>query len=108
MRVISPRAVSGALTVSMSAPPWENCSAEFDSTSNAYDSTGGERVPGRAVWMRGGSYAPLRIGLPRLQEALLLSLVDYAEGEVLCPHCGSREIEQCWSAFSAFTSKKSA
>ena len=36
----------------------------------------------------------------------ILSLVDYEEGEVLCPHC--REVEQCWSAFSAITSKKSA
>jgi putative FmdB family regulatory protein len=38
----------------------------------------------------------------------VLSLVDYEEGEVLCPHCGSQDIEQCWSAFSAITSKKSA
>jgi putative FmdB family regulatory protein len=38
----------------------------------------------------------------------ILSLVDYEEGEVLCPHCGSKEVEQCWSAFSAITSKKSA
>lgn len=38
----------------------------------------------------------------------ILSLVDYEEGEVLCPHCGSREVEQCRSAFSAITPKKSA
>jgi putative FmdB family regulatory protein len=38
----------------------------------------------------------------------LLSLVDYEEGEVLCPHCGSKEVEQRWSAFTAITSKKSA
>jgi len=38
----------------------------------------------------------------------LLSLVDYQEEKILCPHCGSREVEQCWSAFSAITSKKSA
>ena len=37
----------------------------------------------------------------------ILSLVDY-EGEVLCPHCGSKELEQCRSAFSAITSKKIA
>jgi putative FmdB family regulatory protein len=30
--------------------------------------------------------------------ARILSLVDYEEGEVLCPHCGSKNIEQCWSA----------
>jgi putative FmdB family regulatory protein len=36
------------------------------------------------------------------------SLVDYEEGEVFCPHCASKEVEQCWSAFSAVTSKKSA
>ena len=25
-----------------------------------------------------------------------------------CPHCGSHEVEQSWSTFSALTSKKSA
>jgi putative FmdB family regulatory protein len=38
----------------------------------------------------------------------VLSLVDYEEGEVSCPHCGSKEVEQRWSAFSVPTSKKSA
>jgi putative FmdB family regulatory protein len=37
----------------------------------------------------------------------ILSLVDCEEEEILCPHC-SREVEQCWSAFNAITSKKSA
>jgi len=35
-------------------------------------------------------------------------LVDYKEGEILCPHCGSRNLEQRWSAFSVITSKKGA
>jgi putative FmdB family regulatory protein len=30
------------------------------------------------------------------------------EKEIACPHCGSKSIEQRWSAFSAVTSKKSA
>lgn len=38
----------------------------------------------------------------------ILLLVDYEEGAVLCPHGGSKEVEQCWSAFTALTSKKSA
>ena len=38
----------------------------------------------------------------------ILSLVDYEEDEVLCPHCGSKKVEQRWSIFSAVTSKKSA
>jgi putative FmdB family regulatory protein len=38
----------------------------------------------------------------------ILPLVDYEEGGVTCPHCGSRRVEQCWSAFSVITSKKSA
>jgi putative FmdB family regulatory protein len=38
----------------------------------------------------------------------ILSLVDYEEGEVLCPHCGSESVERCWSAFNAITSKKTA
>jgi putative FmdB family regulatory protein len=37
-----------------------------------------------------------------------LSLVDYEEGEVVCPHCRSRNVEQRWSAFTVITSKKSA
>jgi len=37
----------------------------------------------------------------------ILSLADYEEGEILCPHCGSKNVEQRWSAFSAITSKKS-
>jgi putative FmdB family regulatory protein len=40
--------------------------------------------------------------------AKILSLVDCEEGGVLCPHCGSKNVEQRWSAFSAITSKKSA
>ena len=35
----------------------------------------------------------------------ILSVIDYEEGEILCPYCGSK---QCWSAFSAITAKKSA
>ncbi len=38
----------------------------------------------------------------------VLSLVDYEEGAVLCPHCRSKEVEQQGSAFSAITPKKSA
>jgi len=38
----------------------------------------------------------------------ILSLVDYQEGDVVCPHCGSKKVEQRWSAFSAITAKKSA
>jgi len=37
-----------------------------------------------------------------------LTLVDYEEGRVVCPHCGSPKVEQCWSVFSVITSKKSA
>jgi putative FmdB family regulatory protein len=40
--------------------------------------------------------------------AKILSLVDCQEGEVLCPHCGSKNVEQRWSPFSAIASKESA
>jgi putative FmdB family regulatory protein len=40
--------------------------------------------------------------------SMVLSLVDYEEGEVLCPLCGSKKVEQRWSVFSVITSKKSA
>ena len=39
--------------------------------------------------------------------ARILSLPDYEE-DVLCSHCGSKEVEQYRSAFSAIMSKKSA
>ena len=38
----------------------------------------------------------------------VLTLSEYEEGKVLCPHCGSNSVEQAWSAFYAITSKKSA
>ena len=38
----------------------------------------------------------------------ILRLTDYEERDVVCPHCGSKEVEQRWSAFYAITSKKSA
>ena len=38
----------------------------------------------------------------------ILTLVDYEAGGGVCPHCGSKKVEQCWSAFSVITSKKSA
>jgi putative FmdB family regulatory protein len=38
----------------------------------------------------------------------VLSLAEYEKGEAICPRCGSKEVEQTWSAFYAITSKKSA
>jgi putative FmdB family regulatory protein len=38
----------------------------------------------------------------------ILSLVDYEEGEVVCPKCGSKNVEQRGSAFTVITSKKRA
>jgi putative FmdB family regulatory protein len=38
----------------------------------------------------------------------ILTLAEYEEGEVTCPHCGSDKGEQSWSAFYAISSKKSA
>jgi putative FmdB family regulatory protein len=38
----------------------------------------------------------------------ILSLADYEEAKIICPHCGSKKVEQRWSAFSVITSKKSA
>jgi putative FmdB family regulatory protein len=36
----------------------------------------------------------------------ILSLVDYEEGDIRCPNCGSTNVEQCWSAFTALTSRR--
>jgi putative FmdB family regulatory protein len=38
----------------------------------------------------------------------VLSLAEYEKGEAICPRCGSKEVEQTWSAFYVITSKKSA
>ena len=37
-----------------------------------------------------------------------LTIAEHEAEKAACPHCGSHEVEQCWSAFSAVTSKKSA
>jgi putative FmdB family regulatory protein len=38
----------------------------------------------------------------------ILSLIDYEEGEVVCPRCGNKNVEQRWSASTVITSRKSA
>jgi putative FmdB family regulatory protein len=38
----------------------------------------------------------------------ILTLAQYDKGKVECPHCGSKKVEQKFSAFYAVTSKKSA
>jgi putative FmdB family regulatory protein len=39
----------------------------------------------------------------------ILTMAEHDDAEkTVCPHCGSLEVEQRWSAFSAITSKKSA
>jgi putative FmdB family regulatory protein len=37
-----------------------------------------------------------------------LTIAEHDVEKTACPHCGSREVEQSWSAFLAVTSKKSA
>jgi putative FmdB family regulatory protein len=39
---------------------------------------------------------------------MTLTIAEHDAKKTACPHCGSREVEQRWSAFSAITSKKSA
>jgi putative FmdB family regulatory protein len=36
-----------------------------------------------------------------------LHMSEVGRGEVACPHCGSKRVEQLVAAFSAVTSKKS-
>ena len=39
----------------------------------------------------------------------ILTIADHdTEKKTSCPHCGSKKVEQRWSAFSAVTSRKSA
>ena len=38
----------------------------------------------------------------------ILTIVRHDKEKIACPHCGSKNVEQHWSAFSAITSKKSA
>jgi putative FmdB family regulatory protein len=38
----------------------------------------------------------------------ICSIVEYERDRVVCPKCGSKNVEQRWSAFTAITSKKSA
>jgi putative FmdB family regulatory protein len=38
----------------------------------------------------------------------ILTIAKHDAEKTDCPHCGSHEVEQRWSAFSVVTSKKSA
>ena len=38
----------------------------------------------------------------------ILTIAEHDTEKISCPHCGSQEVEQSWSAFSAVTSRKSA
>ena len=38
----------------------------------------------------------------------ILTMAEHDTGKVVCPHCGSHDVEQNWADFYAITSKKSA
>jgi putative FmdB family regulatory protein len=38
----------------------------------------------------------------------MLMIAEHATESTICPNCGSREVEQRWSAFTVITPKKSA
>jgi putative FmdB family regulatory protein len=38
----------------------------------------------------------------------ILTVAEHEKENIVCPHCGSKKVEQGWSAFTAITSKKSA
>jgi putative FmdB family regulatory protein len=38
----------------------------------------------------------------------ILTISEHDVEKTACPHCGSHEVEQRWSTFSAVTSRKSA
>jgi len=50
------------------------------------------------VVQEGQIYAALRVLLPHLQYTLLKDAAptEYKEGKVVCPRCGSEEVEQGW------------
>jgi putative FmdB family regulatory protein len=38
----------------------------------------------------------------------ILTIARHDQEKVACPYCGSKNVDQRWSSFSAVTSKKSA
>ena len=38
----------------------------------------------------------------------VLTITGHDKEKIACPHCGGKNVEQRWSAFSVVTSKKSA
>ena len=40
--------------------------------------------------------------------SMILTIAEHGKERIACPQCGSENVEQRWSAFSAITSKKSA
>ena len=51
---------------------------------------------------------PRAPGSSQVTFSRVMTLAEYEEGEVLCPPCGSDNVEQSWSVFYPITSKKSA
>jgi len=39
---------------------------------------------------------------------MTLTMSEHDTGKTACPQCGSKDVEQRWSTFSAVTSRKSA
>jgi putative FmdB family regulatory protein len=39
--------------------------------------------------------------------SVILTVAEYEKGEIACPKCGSKKVEQQWAAFFAVTGKKS-
>jgi putative FmdB family regulatory protein len=40
--------------------------------------------------------------------AKILTIAEHDKVKIVCPKCGSKDVEQRWAAFYAVTSKKSA
>lgn len=38
----------------------------------------------------------------------VLTFAEHEADKIVCPHCGSQDVAQSWSTFSAVTSRKSA
>jgi putative FmdB family regulatory protein len=76
----------------------------------------GERILLPVLIFRDPSLVP-EVGMPHYEYfchackkifSKILTFAEYEKGNVACPHCGKKNVEQKVTAFYAVTSKKSA
>jgi putative FmdB family regulatory protein len=65
-------------------------------------------IPAKSAWRVSMPHYEFFCNACKKTFSKILTITQHDVEKTACPHCGSLEVEQCWSTFSAVTSKKSA